>query len=304
MDSDRPQSPPTKTVSFAAAHSTSSFSPTDPLPLAAGAPAAAAAPPPPSSPLPTTEPDMSSPATATTTTTRPSGPKRRRSSIKQGVQMPYKPDPKLYTHPDPLLRRVRVRNGFGTPVALTEAFPTRDVKVVLFFFGATWRASSREPFDLVQNAQRRYPHQCKVVFVSVDETKRAYDENTRGKNYLAMEWNDGSNLGAPDPVGEEEEDEGRGAPPLEPFLLAGDADLEEDTATDSATPDSLYLRPYSRVHLCDKWHVLAVPTLVVYHVPSREVLTYHARFDLLKDHHLERTWDKWSRGEKITFGVS
>lgn len=91
--------------------------------------------------------------------------------------------------------------------------------------------------------------------------------------------------------------------PLEPFLLAGDPDLE-DEVHHSDPKGELYLRPFSRVYLAEKWDVLAVPNLVVYHLPSRKILTQHARFDLLKDNKIESTWAKWSEGEKIDFGVA
>jgi len=91
--------------------------------------------------------------------------------------------------------------------------------------------------------------------------------------------------------------------PLEPYLLAGDPDLEEVVhETDPA--GALYLRPFSRVYLADKWTVLGVPNVVVYHVESQKVLTYHARFDLLKEGKADSTWDKWSKGEKVEFGVT
>lgn len=90
--------------------------------------------------------------------------------------------------------------------------------------------------------------------------------------------------------------------PLEPFLLAGDPDLEEVVHETDPT-GSLYLRPYSRVYLADKWTVLGVPNVVVYHVESQKVLTYHARFELLKEHKADATWEKWSKGEKVEFGV-
>ncbi|GAA5829909.1 hypothetical protein JCM3766R1_006698 [Sporobolomyces carnicolor] len=323
-------SPPTKTVSFASSPSTSTFSTSTASNLVDGmdtatsrtddddqvsrrvAPGASSRSE--SNITTTTSTDGQGGGRGGDTVTRPGGPKRRRSSIKQGLAMPYKPPPEHYTHPDPILRRLRLANGYGTRVDLSREFG-RDVKLVLFFFAASWRGSSREPFELVENFQRRYPHQLKVVFVSIDETKRNFDLNSRSKNYLSMVWNDGSNSGAPVPARNEEDDPDRPAggdddggdgdgdePPLEPFLLAGDADLEEDTSMDPHTPASLYLRPFSRVHLTEKWHVLGVPNLVVYHVASREVLSYHARFELLKPHQLESTWDKWSRGERITFG--
>lgn len=91
--------------------------------------------------------------------------------------------------------------------------------------------------------------------------------------------------------------------PLEPFLLAGDPDLE-DEVHHSDPKGELYLRPYSRVYLAEKWDVLGVPNLVVYHLPTRTILTQHARFDLLKENKIESTWQKWSEGEKIEFGVA
>ncbi|GAA5926816.1 uncharacterized protein JCM15063_000377 [Sporobolomyces koalae] len=282
-----PSSPPTKTVSFASSHSTSTFSSADPTPAAAAAAAAT-----PSSATTSTSLTGSEASTSRIGLERPQ-PKRRRSSIKQGLQMPYKPPQEYYTHRDPLLRRLRLRNGFGTMVNLEQEF-TADTKVVLFFFGAIWRGSSQEPFQLVANFQRRFPHQCKVVFVSIDETKAAYDLNTKDKNWLSMEWNDGSNPDEPNATNPT-------IPPLEPFLLAGDSDLEEETSQSS--PKNLYLRPFSRVYLTsDKWQVLGVPNLLVYHLESRTVLSHHARFELLREGKMLGTWEKWSRGEKITFG--
>lgn len=114
-----------------------------------------------------------------------------------------------------------------------------------------------------------------------------------------IRWNDGSTLGDPSSSSSSTD---QPSEPLEPFLLAGDPDLEEDTSL--STPPSLYLRPYSRVHLADKWQILGVPNLVVYHLESRKVLSYHARFELLREGKLLSTWEKWSKGEKITFGVN
>lgn len=122
--------------------------------------------------------------------------------------MPYVPPKQLYSHRDPLLRRLRLCDPYGEPVDLDREF--REAKVVLFFFGcgalfcpdsavprltrptslpcsATWRNSSREPFDLVGSFARRHPHQLKVVYVSVDQNEAAYEANTRNKPWLSME---------------------------------------------------------------------------------------------------------------------
>ncbi|GAA5825131.1 hypothetical protein JCM11251_006110 [Rhodosporidiobolus azoricus] len=260
---------------------------------------------PPSAPS-STAPSLTSPASSSintaappTLSTTPSSsssdrptPKRRRSSLKSGVQMPYRPSPELYQHADPLLRRLRLRDGYGKEVDLQKEF--KEAKVVLFFFGATWPGSLPEPFDLVRQFAAAHPHQCKVVFVSVDSSEEAYELNTKQKPWLSMEWNDGSNTA---------EDSSEPLKPLEPFLLAGDPDLEEDLSLSTPSDPSLYLRPYSRVYLAEKWNVLGVPNLVVYHPPTNKVLSYHAKFEMLKMGRRDKVWDKWSRGEKVNFSA-
>ncbi|GAA5993199.1 hypothetical protein JCM11641_007219 [Rhodosporidiobolus odoratus] len=222
-------------------------------------------------------------------------PKRRRSSIKQGSVMPYRPAKELYTHSDPLIRRLRLRNGYGKSVNLEQEF--REAQVVLFLFGASWRGSMSEPYEQVKSFAAAHPHQCKVVYVSVDQSEEAYQQNTQSRPWLAMDWNDGSNTN-PSPSSPVSS-----TPPLEPYLLAGDPDLEEDLHS-SDPKGEMYLRPYSRVYLAEKWSVLGVPNLVVYHPASRKVLSYHARFELLKEGKREATWEKWSKGEKVEFGAA
>ncbi|GAA5860950.1 hypothetical protein JCM3774_003198 [Rhodotorula dairenensis] len=276
-----------KTVSFDDA-------PLPPLASASSSSSAAAAPPPPPATAAADSPD---------TPVRPQN-KRRRSSLKQGTAMPYRPEKQFYSHPDPLLRRLRLRNGYGKEVDLEREF--KDTKLVLFLFGATWRNCIMEPYENVANFARRHPHQCKVIYVSADSNERTFDQNTRQKPWLAMEWNDGSNMetpGAPVQDQQDAEPAPTDSDPLEPFLLAGDPDLE-DEVHHSDPKGELYLRPYSRVYLAEKWDVLAVPNLVVYHLPTRSILTQHARFDLLKENKIESTWQKWSQGEKIEFGLA
>ncbi|GAA5916603.1 hypothetical protein JCM6882_009171 [Rhodosporidiobolus microsporus] len=276
-----PTSPKPKTVAFAPpadlVQSPPSAPSTPPLPPSSSSSSAL----PPPSPAPSSNGD------------RPT-PKRRRSSLKSGIAMPYRPSPALYQHPDPILRRLRLRDGWGNEVDLQKEF--KEAKVVLFFFGATWPGSLPEPFDLVRSFAAAHPHQCKVVYVSVDSSEEAYEANTRQKPWLSMEWNDGSNTA-------EDSSSSPLSKPLEPFLLAGDPDLEEDLSLSTPAQPELYLRPYSRVYLADKWTVLGVPNLVVYHPPSRKVLSYHARFEMLKQGRSEKAWEKWSRGEKVEFGA-
>lgn len=47
--------------------------------------------------------------------------------------MPTLPPKELYQHPDPLVRRLRLRDSYGKEVNLQEKL--RDTKVILFVFG-------------------------------------------------------------------------------------------------------------------------------------------------------------------------
>ncbi|ORY70630.1 hypothetical protein BCR35DRAFT_307929 [Leucosporidium creatinivorum] len=281
-----PSSPPTKNVSFAAADQVA------PTPLL-------------ESPCPspsittTTTTTTTNSSTSTSAFSKPPPPKRRRSSLKQGLQMPILPPKQLYQHPDPLVRRLRLRDSYGNQVDLETRL--RDTKVILFVFGAAWPGSSPEPYNVVESFAKRNPHRLTVVYVSVDSTESAYERQTRGKPWLSMEWNDGSNLGTSSPSASSPLPDP--PTPSEPFLLAGDTDLEEDMHQTDPT-GSLYLRPYSRVFLAEKFQVLGVPNVAVYHLGKREMLSTHARLELMKGEKAEGTWEKWEKGERISFSAS
>ena len=83
------------------------------------------------------------------------------------------------------------------------------------------------------------------------------------------------------------------APLTAQFLLNDEIDLDDALARDDPTA---YVRPFSRVHLACKLGVLATPTLVIYHVPSRRILNSSVKPDLLQDHRAAQTWDDWQKG--------
>lgn len=151
----------------------------------------------------------------------------------------------------------------------------------------------------------------KVIYVSVDANEKAYEEATLGKPWFAMEWGDGSNL-SPSSVSSPTPSRASTPPPsslppkpviqAEPFLLASDPDLESDYHL--LDPHGYnYLRPFSRVYLAQRFQVLGVPNLVVYHIDSKKILSTRARIGLLKGESGERVWEKWERGEVDEFGL-
>lgn len=71
----------------------------------------------------------------------PNSPTKRRSSMKQDAPRPVIPPKETYQHPDPLLRRLRLRDGWGKPVNLETEF--RDAQVVAILFGCVVGGGSR-----------------------------------------------------------------------------------------------------------------------------------------------------------------
>lgn len=198
------------------------------------------------------------------------------------------PPPARYQHADPLLRRLRLIDGHGKPVDLKREF--RDTKIVIFYFGSQWHAGERKGAQrLVASVCRQHPHEVKVVYVSVDTDIRHYEEATRNKPWLAMEWHDGSSLDPDKP--EDEQDE-----PPEQFLLADDADPDE-RILQSDTAGTSYVRPFSRVYMACKFEILLTPTLVVYHLPTRRILDSHVRLSRLRSERMPETLATWLRGE-------
>jgi len=182
---------------------------------------------------------------------------------------------------------------YETPINLVNEF--RDTEVVAFLFGSSWSKGKPGEFykDIIEFT-RRHPHRFKCIYVSIDTDSTGFKQNTSNKPWLAMVWNDGSNL----PISNHEDaDEPIG--PLagsEDFLLAGEEDLESDLAEEDTT-GKVYTRPFARVHLASKLGVLGVPTLVVYSLTQKKVLNYNVRPDLLLPERAETTWEAWHRGE-------
>lgn len=162
------------------------------------------------------------------------------------------------------------------------------------------QANLPTPPQVVSKFVSQHP-ECRAVYVSVDSTVEQFEANTRGRNFLSMEFHDGSNLSTdssdlPTPS----TSSSPSSTSLEPFLLAGDRDLEDEVAL-SDLPGSLYLRPYSRVFLAEKLQVLGVPNLAVYHLPTRKILTAHAKIERLSEKRGggKVDWEHWVRGEKV-----
>lgn len=195
------------------------------------------------------------------------------------------PAPELYQHPDPLLRRLRLVDGYGRPVDLRRTF--RDTKVVAFYFASQLAQRAEKDYDrAVANLCRAHPHEFKAVYVSVDMDERYFAAATRNQPWLAMVWDDGSSVDA-------DADEGGG----ESFLLAGDEDLDESVVAADA-PGTCYVRPFSRVYMADKFDVLVAPTLVIYHVGTRTVLDRGVRAHKLRYGGEEEAAARWLRGER------
>lgn len=64
-----------------------------------------------------------------------------------------------------------------------------------------------------------------------------------------------------------------------------------------------YTRPYSRVHLAAKLEILLVPTLAVYHVPTKRWIDKAVGQAPMREDRWGDTYEKWERAESVGFGV-
>ncbi|PKI83865.1 hypothetical protein MVES1_002314 [Malassezia vespertilionis] len=217
-----------------------------------------------------------------------------KSALKRRNQ-PSLPPPALYQHADPLLRRLRLYDGYARPVNLKEAF--RDTELVMFLFGSQWGAdASKGTSSLVADLCREYVHKLKVIYISVDTDKKLYDQATYNKPWLSMEWHDGSSEDAV-------KDADAADASNESFLLAGDVDLDEYVVhTDKS--GNVYARPFSRVYMADKMQILMTPALAVYHVPTRKFLDRNVRISRLRMGRAKETIAGWLAGKpSLSFHV-
>ena len=192
--------------------------------------------------------------------------------------------------------------------------------------------------QLTQRFAERYSKRIRFVYVSIDETENGFHSATKDKPWTSMESvrahrfhctvltrvlyqverrqqvrrfaiqhcvidadsfslspseSDRSDLSLPQPS--------------EPFLLATEPDLEATFHLTDPT-GSLYLRPYSRVFLAEKFQVFGVPQLVIYNIEKQEVLTKHARFSKLQmtddGQEAEKTISDWEQGVSSSFTLS
>lgn len=221
--------------------------------------------------------------------------KKRRSSIKAFVS-PLPQASGSYSHPDPLLRRLRIQNPQGKPCSLIDAFPP-DITLVAFIFGAAPTNSKEQALYVsVNRFAERFNNRIRSVYVSVDQSEKDY--NSVAQNQYSLIWNDGSNFPS--------ESDTAPSTPTEPFLLATDRDLEENLDTHN---HDTYLRPYSRVFLAERWQIFGVPQLLIYNVAKRSIVTRNARFPKLDlDHNdgldAEKLVDDWEQGQSGDYGFT
>ncbi|CAH7677475.1 hypothetical protein BY996DRAFT_4582733 [Phakopsora pachyrhizi] len=194
---------------------------------------------------------------------------------------------------DPILCRLRLNDQFGNPIEDAQTF-FRDCKVVGFFFGTIWKQQKSSFEGNVLEFCRRNPHRFKCIFISVDSSRKDFDQVVRDKPWIHMIWEDGSN----------EEENDASTKPKEQFLTPEDDALLKAILKDSVRyeDDS---RPISRVGLCHLLNVFYSPTLKIYHLESKEWLDSKVRPETLNsDDNKQRAWEKWEKGGKTEMSFS
>lgn len=142
------------------------------------------------------------------------------------------PPASLYAHPDPLLRRLRLLGSHGEPLLdpASSSSEISEVVVLGLLFGAEAYAMRRDDLYAVSvgtsassetRSSVRYSHQdvyelcrlqphrfksastsahrrqelmihCRCIYVSLDTSPSEMQKSLRGKNWLAMHFNDES----------------------------------------------------------------------------------------------------------------
>jgi hypothetical protein len=143
--------------------------------------------------------------------------------------------------------------------------------------------------QIIDRFSERFKNRVKIIYVSIDNTEEEYLSNIQNRQYwLSMEFNDGSSA-------TNDRFDLSISPPVEPYLLATEPDLEADVTNS-------YCRPFSRVYLTEKFQVYGVPQLVVYNIEQQKILTKYARISQMKGENGEAMMKCWEDGKSSDFG--
>ncbi|CEH13507.1 Thioredoxin-like fold [Ceraceosorus bombacis] len=218
-------------------------------------------------------------------------------ALKASAQGRKLPPAEQYSHPDPLLRRLRLLDEHGKPINLKSFF--KGAKVVGFYFSSQWAGQPlKEYHKTISEFCRNHPNDFKCIYVSVDVDEQWYKAGVKGKPWVSMAWNDGSSLPS-----ERADTTASATAPSSPvfhnnedYLLAGEVDIDESLSR-TDTDGTAYLRPFSRVHLASKLNIIAAPTLCVYHIDKGKMLDWNVRMARIKPGSDAETWERWVKGE-------
>lgn len=171
---------------------------------------------------------------------------------------------------------------------------------------------------MISEFSRRHADEFKVVYVSIDVDEAWYKAGIKGTSWVSMVWDDGSNTTdkttlypaerrlsnsrgtgtklteAPSTKGTENE-----SPGGEDFLCGGEVDIDASLARTDASGQA-YMRPFSRVHLANKLNITSVPTLTVYHLPSRRMIEWNVPLARLHGSADPATWAQWRAGQSTS----
>ncbi|CAD6588534.1 MAG: hypothetical protein CYPHOPRED_004426 [Cyphobasidiales sp. Tagirdzhanova-0007] len=217
--------------------------------------------------------------------------------------MPVPIPPSIHSHPDPLLRRLRLTTPQGSEASARSEL--RDVHVVGFLFGSEVNTTrfGRELYQDVVDLCRRHPHRFKCIYVSIDPTEASYRASTAGKPWLSMVWEDGSS-----PVDDEQLPEEVHTAHDETFIHniteAPLSPADSDRPASSSVAQAIDEPPLSRIAIAEMFSVLAVPHLAIYHVPTARVLTPNVKPHSLGPDRRHKTMESWLAGRSTESGDS
>ncbi|CDZ97382.1 Thioredoxin-like fold [Phaffia rhodozyma] len=210
----------------------------------------------------------------------------------------------VYTHPDPLLRRIRLENPKGQPIHDIKSY-FAGKKIIVFYFGSsdednTFKSSHKNLTELTI----KHGQDLALIYVSGDTKESDMRQSLQQKPWLRMTFHDGSDFApmskTPAPAAVSELLRG------EDFVSA--AEYEDGYVLPREGIDDpieySYVRPLSRAALIAHFNALRSPTISIYHLPSHKMINRYARPEEFQKPRLGRSLELWKQGRTTGYTTS
>lgn len=211
----------------------------------------------------------------------------------------------LYTHADPLIKRLRLQDSTGKDIGDVERyFKNKDVLVL--YAGSEGGSNNlrRLHSDLTQFAVR-YLKSASVMYVSTDTSPLAPERVLSGQAWMRMVFQDNSDFAS---VGDNSTDgldagAGRRYPGVEDvkrgeeFITAGELEVGAESVTFGLDENPYdYARPLSRAAVTSIMKAYSTPSISIYHIPTHTFLARNVKPATFTSDNIDKAYHTWRNG--------